>query len=250
MITIITCFYQIDSKYPVSKYLKWIKNFMDFKFNRVIYCDQHSYHYIFDKYPKDLNTIYRIIEFENFITNKYSWEEEVLKDNEKKYHNHTAKLYQIWIEKIYFVKRIITENPFNSKYFMWLDIGSFRYRSKPAVLNTFPDYRKFIDHKIILAQIYPFDQEITKNIDEIDSRFNGKHYLGGLFAGDGFTLLLFEQKISELLEIFKKKGIFAGNDQTLYNYVALQNPNLVYIIDANTVHPTYNPWFCFHYYFS
>jgi hypothetical protein len=250
-VTIVSCFYIVNSKYPINKYLKWIDNFMNFNFNRVIFCNENSYK-IFEKYGKNNNTIFKILDINDFETSKYDWNNDILQDVAIPYHNHTIDLYKIWNEKIYFVKKTIEINPFNSKYFMWLDIGSFRskYHNIMKNFDKFPNETKFIDNKIILAQIYPFTDVVTNNIQQIDSRFTGQHFLGGLFAGDSETLLKFENKFTELLKIFKDKNIFAGVDQTFYNYIALQNPDLVHIIDANKIHPTYNPWFCFHYYFS
>ena len=246
-VTIVSCFYVIKSKFPCDKYLEWTDNFMKLKFNRVVFCDTNSFNILNTKY-NDKNTIYKILEFSDFYTSNYNWDYDYDIDIEK-VKGHTIELYKIWNEKIHFINRVIDENPFKSEYFMWLDIGCFRNKNVLNDFLSFPSYNAFIPNKIIIPLIYKYDDDIKKNINDVDCRFRHKNYIGGLFAGDIQSLRKFKNKHIEMLEIFKKNKIFAGKDQSIYNFIVLQNTHLFHLLNAHDVHPNYDPWFCFHYYF-
>ena len=256
-VSVVTCYYNIKSKFTNSKYMGWIKNFMKLECNCIIYgdmdsirsiksiCDPSSNNFTFIELPiHDFN-------MSKEPYNEQYWENECKKDDEiKRGISHSISLYKIWNEKIYFMDRSAKLNPYNSEYFLWVDIGSFRDSKRMQEINSYkfatPD--NFIKGKMTLFQIGSFTNKEIDNF-KIDDRFKNVNRLGGLFGGDSDSIFIFKDKHSKILSKFKLNGIFSGKDQSLYNYIALLYPNLVNVIDAYSVNPTYDPWFCFHYYF-
>lgn len=255
--TIVSCFYLIKSKFPPNKYLEWIQNFFYVDFHCVIFCDNESKNFITESIPETKNStniIFKILNISDFEISRYDWENDLKIDPEiKKGVNHSIELYKIWGEKIFFLEKAILSNEFNSSYFLWIDIGSFRCDKlilNEIKANKFPQSHNFRDGKMSMFKISNFKESEQQNVNIIDKRFIKRNVYGGLFGGDKTAIQLFKKKYTQLLEEFKTKKIFAGKDQSVYNFLVLQNPELIHTIDAHKVNKKYDPWFCFHYYFS
>ena len=257
-VTVVSCYYIIRSKFPKKQYLEWIKNYIFLNFHSVIFCDELTKKFLIDNIPTIINskTILKILDISNFKTSEYKdWKKDLKKDDEiKKGVNHSVKLYKIWNEKIYFLNKVINENPFESNFFLWNDIGSFRTTNKNKLQLIkelqFPQSNRFVKGKVSMFKIKDFTLDEKKNINNIDSRFKHVNRYGGMFGGDKESLIIFEKKYTKLLHKFKKKNIFAGKDQSIYNFLVLQNPNLIHTINSHKVNKSYDKWFCFHFYFS
>ncbi len=53
------------------------------------------------------------------------WNEQHLKDPRKERHQGFF-VYWVWLSKLEFVKQAIQMNPFQSEFFVWVDMGYFR----------------------------------------------------------------------------------------------------------------------------
>lgn len=133
MITLVTCFYLLKSKFNRHIYENWFSNFLPYvsQFNLVIFCDENS-NPIISKYTEGNNNIKIILlpvtEFYN-----YKYKDHWIKNHEKNHllnHNSSFninwQLNMLWSEKISFVKRAYDKQYFNSEWFGWCDIGYFR----------------------------------------------------------------------------------------------------------------------------
>jgi len=247
-VTVVSCYYQIKSKFSCKKYLEWIANFLSLGFKAVIFTDKKSVQLLNVKQLKNIKLV--IVEFKDFLTSQFLWQADWKMDHENNY--HTIKLYKLWGEKIFFMQRAANLNFFDTTWYLWIDIGSFRSKNDISKIrkHKFPQADKFVSGKITMAQIAPFSQREKCNIDIIDDRFKYVNRYGGLMGGDQTAINKFAKQYLRLLKQFKSAKIFAGKDQTIYNYIALQCPDLIDTVIAAKVHPKYDPWFCFHYYFS
>jgi hypothetical protein len=134
-ITISSCFYIINSKFPPEIYIGWMNNFLSIvnNFNLIIYTDKNSVKYI----NKGANHNIKIIikEIEQFYNYKYKdyW----IKNHEKNYlinDKSCWELNMLWSEKISFVNETIKNKYFDTEFYAWCDIGYFRNRNED--LNT------------------------------------------------------------------------------------------------------------------
>lgn len=128
MITFVSSFYQIKSKFPIETYIQWASNFITetMNFNLVLFTDKKSYLYIENLF-KDNSKIKVIVkELEEF--NLYSLKDKWIENHSKNYLlNHTSwELNMLWNEKVFMVYDTMKENPFNTQWFGWCDIGYFR----------------------------------------------------------------------------------------------------------------------------
>jgi len=133
MLTLVSCWYILKAKFDINEYKKWISNLLlNVKnFKLVIFTDSKSKYVLEPFINNNCNIKIIILEIEDFFCYKFkdSW----IKNHER---NHLLnnkidwKVNMLWSEKIYFVKRAINNNYFNSnlneEWFGWCDIGYFR----------------------------------------------------------------------------------------------------------------------------
>lgn len=248
-VTVVSCYYKIKSKQPVEYYLMWIKNFMWINdnsplFNTIIFCNKESYYIMTNLYPEHERRTYIICELDNFKVNVIDWKFQLTLDSEK---YHTTDLYKIWNEKPFFLKRAIEKNVYNTEYFFWMDIGSFRDVNRLSDFIYFPMVNKFTD-KLCVQLINDFTQTHKTDICIDDKRFEGKNndFIAGTFLfGHKNLLLKYSDLYYEMLSTFP---FFKGKDQILINFLVLRHPLLFNVIKSVSENG-YDPWFFFHYYF-
>jgi hypothetical protein len=246
MSTVITCYYNIASKFSHDHYMSWISNFMSIPFNSIIFCDKNSFDVLMSLYPENATRKYRIVEMADFYVSRFDWIKDHQIDPEKSI--HSPELYKIWAEKIFFVERAINENVYNTDYFTWTDIGSFR---EPSRLSVFQGYPRVVNSSCLtFLQLYEFTPEQASNIQTVDNRFLYSNGIGGgIFTGRKDILLKFKDLYVEMIDEFDKNNIFKGKDQTLFAFIILRNPSLFNIVQSNGVRH-YSKWFYLHYWLS
>ena len=246
MITVVTAYYQISSKYPSDKYLEWIKKFFQLPCNLYIFSDKNSIETLKQIRNNSNNTYYHELEISDFYTNKYKdlWEHSYKIDPERiNGLNHTPELYMIWAEKPFLVKKAIENNIFNSEIFCWTDIGVIRNNDMfPKVLN-FPNNlcSQLNPNKIMFSMIEPFlfkDCSINElgiakcfeNMSVYCGCYPVVRIQGGFFAGFKEKLLKYADLYSKELEIFEKTKTYGGKDQYIMGNILLKNIDFFQII--------------------
>lgn len=185
------------------------------------------------------------------------WKEQQSKDTEKKI--HTPELYIVWNEKINMVMEAISANIFNSEYFIWCDIGSFRSKSQAEKLVTFASYNRTKSvlkdsEKMALLLIKPFAREdgVTEESGLPRVAYHDVARVGGtIMAGHREAWQIWNHSFYEMLELYLKNDRFAGKDQNVMNSVVVRNPERFYLIPPKPYFGGLgNRWFYFQYYFS
>lgn len=246
MSTVVTCYYNIPSKFSHNHYMCWIANFMSMKFSSVVFCDKNSFDVLSSIYPENETRKYRIVEMADFYVSRFDWEKDYQIDPEKSI--HSIELYKIWAEKIFFVERAIKENVYNTEYFTWTDIGSFRDSNR---LSDFHGYPKVVESPCVtFLQIEDITTSEYDNIQTVDNRFlRICKFGGGIFTGRQDVLVKFKELYVEMIREFDTNNIFKGKDQTLFTFIILRNPSLFNIVRANSLRG-YDLWFYLHYWLS
>jgi hypothetical protein len=246
MATVVSCYYKIPSKRSHDHYDLWIANFMSLPMKTVIFIGDDS---LPKKYPANENRHYIHLPIEQFFTSKYDWSYDEYIDKEKII-GHNQLLYKIWNEKPFFTLYASQINPYNTDFFVWVDIGCFRHQSFLPRFQTFPSVQKLHKDKITFLQIDKFKENDKLNVFNVDERFIYLNRIGGtMFACHKDTIVKFVSKHQELLQVFTNKRKFKGMDQTVYAFCILQNPELFDIIDPPKQYD-YDHWFYFHDYLS
>ena len=251
MSTVVTAFYDLyQNKYGRNAYYQWIKNFIPHLENNVIIFTDEKGNKVLQEICKERQTTTKIIvlPMNQFYTFKYlkHWQKDFERDHEKYYHN--IALYMIWNEKSYFVKRAIEENPFNSEYFCWADIGIIRDSNNIQYIRKFPTIRSDVENdKIYLLNIIPRDiSHLTPNVSEY---FRFINYMGGgVIYGHKDIFLQWTKVFYETLDEFISQDLFAGKDQSIMAYVSIKFPKMVKLIKPEPS-PLKDDWFYLIYYF-
>lgn len=131
MLTLVSSWYIIPSKFLPTQYYQWINNLLYVhsggNFNLVIFTNVDSKH-IFQKYEHNPRIKIIIREKSNFFTlKKYGikWIQNHQK-NDSVNNKYGWELNMLWCEKIHMVYETIKLKYFNTEWYGWCDIGYFR----------------------------------------------------------------------------------------------------------------------------
>ena len=244
--TVVSAYYKINSKHTSAKYEAWIANFMKLAtdMNTIIYGDKDSLKLLTTLYPASPVRTYIERPFEDFYTSKWSWAKEEAMDPELS-KGHNARLYQIWNEKIFMVYDAITQNPYNTNTFVWLDIGCFRDSSWLPKFIDFPSPLRFNHKTVSFLQMEDFYTSNPAEIYPVSNRFIDRITIGAtMFAGGTEALLKLRDVYEDVLDEADALNVFKGKDQNMYAFCILRKPNLFTLIKPLSV--KYDPWFSLH----
>lgn len=258
MITIVTAYFKIKSKFPSSQYNTWMKNMLqNITTPMVIFTDIESEKMI-KEYRGNYPTKIIVQKLSDFLVYRYwrLWNEHWRVDPENRY--HTPELYMIWAEKSNFVYQVMKDNPFNSEWFFWSDIGAFRNRKKyndidPMACKYWPNYNKVVQlpkDKVLLVKTGDIKDNEKELLDTGLTKYFYKHTdnrIGGQFCLHINILTKWWEEYYNMLETFFRYGRFAGKDQTIMTNIFIKKPEMCMIIDAP---PGYDKWFYFQTYFA
>ena len=131
VITLSSCFYIINSKFPPEVYINWMNNFLSIvnNFKLVIYTDENSFKYINKKENPNIKIIIKPMELFYNYKYKNNW----IQNHQINYlinDKSSWELNMLWTEKIYFVNETIKNKYFDTEFYAWCDIGYFRNRNE------------------------------------------------------------------------------------------------------------------------
>jgi hypothetical protein len=232
--TIVTAYFQIPiSKKTHVQYLQWMRNMLIIQTPMVIFSDEVSKP-IIEQIRGKLPTFYIIQELNEFYTARYDLEfyEHQLMDHEIGI-GHNPQLYMIWNEKSNFLKLAAEKNPFESEYFLWVDIGCFREPNHRFL--QWPNAAKIENlevDKMLMVQVYPFlSEELSVKTLELIPSFQFTNRIGGtMFGGRKGAIDKWHTEYYKMLEHFIQIGRFIGKDQSIMNALYLWKPEMVQLI--------------------
>ena len=231
---VVTCYFQIKSKFSRECYMTWMKNMLAIQTPMVIFCDKESYPMIHAQRPYFTNII--ITKLEDFYSYKYI---DTYRKNYEIDHEwyHSPELYLLWAEKAHFLKQAILMDPFHSETFLWVDIGCFRDTSP----IEWPNMSIIDKTKVLALNVTPFTKEEICCTKETLPSFLTINRIGAtIFGGGKEALLRYHDLYYEMVEYFISMNRFIGKDQSILNSVYLLNPQLFDLIEPK---PCKDTWF-------
>ncbi|CAF0978046.1 unnamed protein product [Brachionus calyciflorus] len=214
--TVVTQYFDLKkSKHTIEDYQKWNMNFFkSIGSPFVLFTDHKSLEKMLP-IMKNLNLNVTILVAEShwiFFSEIERWRkrtyiekylnQQLLLDPEK--HIHTPDLYAIWNMKSYLVYKVTELNPYNSKFYIYTDIGAWRNQ----IFENWPDKKmvtdltSYLDNKILFSQIsFPKLREM--------------YIQGGFFAGSKKAIELFLNNFFEFHDRQLDSGLFIGKDQNM-----------------------------------
>lgn len=242
MATVVTCYYRMKSKHSPEQYDQWLTTFLkNIECNLVIFTSPDLVQYLYDKRSNfsEKTRIYPIELADLEIAKKYQdfWDRQYEMDLYKNT-GRTKECYILWNSKLWFLKKVIEENPFGSDAFIWNDIGCLRIENQ-AILKylgpRYPIHNKISRDMIDIVLLKPF-QNRSQSIF-----INEVHFSGAQFGGHKDTILQFYDLFYKRFDKHINVGIFIGCDQQTVSSVYLENPELFNCI---SVEKTWiDPWF-------
>ncbi|KAL7425476.1 hypothetical protein ACHAXM_000030, partial [Skeletonema potamos] len=226
--TIVTAYYKISSKHSHAEYNQWMQNTMSLHDPMVIYTSSDLVPAMkrLRSHALERTMVIPMELHEMRMPTQYGiqpfWENQHAIDPERTIHK-SYHLYWIWNEKLEFLRRTIEENPFQSNFFAWVDIGYLRT----------PKY----NHRLMLQQI-PTTLE-QDQILGLDVRAHGGYMGGGFIGGYKAGLLRFHSIFYDLLEANKHE--FIGKDQEWFERACVENEGLCALVKPDRDHG--DPWF-------
>ena len=249
--TIVTCYYKSPSKHSLNSYQEWMTNFLTTVDNEmIIFCDIESFDYISAlRKPFEESTHIYVYPLEDMYCAypqymKY-WEKDLERDIEK--HIHNKNLYMIWNEKSMFIHRAMSINPFETDFFMWCDIGCFRY---PEELSLFKDgwpsdtfLRTACKDKMYFLNITPFESEdFVKKENGLTRSFEYVTRIGAtMFLGHKDIFETWIETFYKYMNLYMMNNYFTGKDQNIIATIYALHPELFRLVQP--VEGEGNPWF-------
>ena len=200
--TIVTAYFNITSKHSSAAYSEWMTNMLSLQDAMVIYTTPSMISQIMHL-RKHATARTKVISMELNQTrmarvyDKAFWARQHALDPERNKHAD-YRLYWIWNEKTEWLQRTVEENPFNSSFFAWVDIGYFRDKQ----------YNGQVMLKITPSALGP-NQVLMLNVQSLAG---GLNYVGGGFIG-GYAPGITKWHHFYYRMIDQNKHHFIGKDQ-------------------------------------
>lgn len=138
--TIVTAYYEFESKHGVGNYEKWFSRILRTCEPMIIFVEPESRWFEFVKERRThAPTIVAPLKFENLVMSTTFlpsfWDFMHGIDLEAKIHKGSG-VYKIWNEKLIFMYAAVSLNPFETPGFVWMDAGYFRDDKDAPEFNT------------------------------------------------------------------------------------------------------------------
>jgi hypothetical protein len=251
MITFVSCFYKIKSKFDAITYKSWASNLLCSKLNCnfVIYTDEESKIYI-EEFVKDkvnMKLIIKPLETLSYYKFKDLWIENQNRNNHLS--QVSWELIMLWCEKIEFVKDAMINRYFETDWFGWCDIGYFR----DGKMDDWPNLEKIkgLDiSKVHYNQLKP-DSEIYKYNKTgrnqwgflnmiIDPHHNS--ISGGFFIIHSSMTEEYSKLFMEKVQLYLTHKYLIKDDQVIILDCILSHNNMFNLIKSK------DDWFLFRHY--
>lgn len=230
-----------------NTYMHWFKNFLALNVKLYIKTEEQFIPFIKEhrKFidPEFKNTIIEASKVEDLEAyNLYNKKLEDLMFSEefkkKMHHNQVPEmnkpLYNVLMfDKVCFLKDIINKNPFNTKFFSWVDTGFVRDESWVRNNSEWPDPAKLV-LKENRVRFFCINDNVRGTL-----RDKEYHCLSQIRLLKGTNFYLDGSCINELYRLFHKnvneclsKG-FIGSDEKIFDLCYLDNPGLFELVKCD-----------------
>ena len=134
--------------------------------------------------------------------------------------------------KFKWLQQAIEENPFNSKFFFWIDAGSSRFFDAYNLSENYPSSNAFdalneMGDKFLIQMNMEYYKDLA-NADTLSEEYlfdNRSYVLGSMFGGGKNSLLKVVNDIENVLLNQMIANGFVNNEQIALGYLVKQNPN-------------------------
>ncbi|CEL97140.1 unnamed protein product [Vitrella brassicaformis CCMP3155] len=220
----------------------------------VIFCGKSSYEAI-ERARRPLlgRTRIHVVEYDEFLVAKHreAFEKQRKLLMKNAFHgkkripfrkNYSARLFMIWNEKINFLHRAASENPFNTKLFLFADIALLRKLSAEEMASgrfkKWPNAQKLAEaphDKMLLFRVDPFKKKWSRCRRQRCLPYFRPYYnkiIAGSMGGTQDAIQRFHTEYYAMLAYFLQTKRWAGQEQQIIDAVCLINSDMCYIVVA------------------
>ncbi|ELT89657.1 hypothetical protein CAPTEDRAFT_211318, partial [Capitella teleta] len=225
-VTIVTAFINIGkfqkgegATFTPDLYHKWMKVFAQIRNPVIFYLETSQDIILIQNLRKDLDqNLTKIVRLNRTAMWSFSVRDKIAEiysqPSYPKHHPNTVvPEYSCAMHAKYEVMyTTVMNNPFQTKYFAWLDIGLFRelQSKEPFKMSLPPNFNPL---KVAYTQVYqPFDRSATKIFLE-----NHVWVCGCFFIAEGNTMLAWVKEYMQAVEHFIHHNIMSTDQQIIYS---------------------------------
>jgi len=218
-VTIVSGYYELPAshKHNPAEYRAWMRNFLSLCDCMVILVAPEFETVIKSMRPNLPLVLYPRREEELAsakLLNSEGWKKQEEMDPEQNLHLNRY-VYWIWNEKVEMMKIVSEANPFNSKYFVWMDIGYVRHER----FNNEWMVRKVPNHRgCAMLNSNPFTSEdlaLTEGKSLVDFGHVGDRIGAGVMGCDKKNVALWHAAYYATVQSYLSRGKFIGKDQNM-----------------------------------
>jgi hypothetical protein len=151
------------------------------------------------------------------------WEKQIMLDPKKE----SSELYAMWALKQEMVRIVVNQNRFQSKWFVWCDIGIQRYSKLDEFYISFPSdvTRLCMPGRMSFLEVDKIPQKILDDWDEskpADYPFPDIAIGSGCIVGDAEAWNEFGEVYKDMLKEFAMRGWFAGKETNVFFAILME----------------------------
>ena len=235
-ITVVTAYFPLEkAKHSQSDYQSWLKNLFSF-------CQSPMIIFTTTKFHSTLYQLRRNGSLPSFFVIDYpsplhmppikplisTFQEQHQQDPEYAY--HSIELYAVWCAKSFMLNRSTELNPFNSRFFLYMDAGAFRsrkyrFQAWPNLSTLLP---LLINDRYLLGMIAPLPRRLCPLKYQVNDGPLKIDLIEGTFmAGSIDSIHWWTSMYYDTINDYRSKKFFIGKDQSVMNVLALVYANRV-----------------------
>ena len=229
--TIVSAFYPIEnSKYNIGQFRAWIKNFCKIPCAMIIFTTETYAHEIYQWRKVFLEMTQIIVRpFNSYAMTcepmMRFWEKQWKLDPESSTNN--PDLYAIWAMKQELVRNVINTNRFQSKWFVWCDIGIQRYSALQQYYMTFTYEipRLCAEGRMNFLEIDTIPESYINDWNEekpMEYPIPKNTLSAGCIVGDAIAWNEFGEAYKDMLKEFALREWFAGKESNVFFAILME----------------------------
>jgi hypothetical protein len=260
-VTVVSTFFKMpNSKHSLEEYDIWMTNMLkSVKAPLVAYVDQFSANKV-NRIRQELGLKTTLVIYNNVwdllkeleLERNVSYSYEYLtnqhgKDPEHKIHN--PNMYAIYTLKAFINQKVVTLNPYGSRFFIYTDAGAWRLQEYPdwPDITVVKRLEAKLNDRVLFGQIHNETNftDLTKDIIQ-----------GTFYAGSRTALNNYANKFYQVHDRRLSEGWFVGKAQNTMNLITFEDEeyrkrNIVRLKTWNlNCSSRYDPWLFFQLFFS
>lgn len=251
-LSIVTSLYNLndverDDNRNWEKYLDWFSKTLQINCPFVIFTEPELSDFILDQRKDSLTHIvteplsqiplYRLKDKIQLILDSDEYKEKMI--NPDRIECKTSIYSVIQYSKFKWIKRASEINPFDSKYFFWLDAGASRFIDKSDIKENYPseealDQLSGIDNTFLIQynnDCY-YDLVYSKKLSE-DYFFDDRSFVcGSMFGGNSEAIKIIDEEIDKIIDFMIENNCL-NNEQIALGYLCKNKDELFSLFYRN-----------------